>query len=178
MTYRSVLMVFALLLTAGPTLAGPAAAPPGPESALPPLQITHRTGMRVVIQVNSGDTIMNGVSKQVFAAKNLYDQYVGLGMKAGKDFDILMVFRADGATFLLNDSAYDAKVKTPHAPGNPNRRLIDAMQAGGVKMYECGVAMRLKGYAPGDILPYSRIVASGIGAVADFEKDGYLAVTP
>ena len=38
--------------------------------------------------------------------------------------------------------------------------------------------MRLKGYTPQDILPYSRIVASGIGAMVDFQKSGYIAITP
>jgi intracellular sulfur oxidation DsrE/DsrF family protein len=168
------------LMIGGPVLAAdaPAAVQGETESTLPPLQITHRTGLNVVIQVNSADTMMNGVSKQILAAKNLYDQYAGLGLKPGKDFDIVMVFRADGAQFLLNDGAYDAKVKTPHAPGNPSRHFLDAMHAGGVKMYECAVSMRGKGYAPADLLPYARPVASGIGALVDFEKSGYLPMTP
>ena len=45
-------------------------------------------------------------------------------------------------------------------------------------MYECGVAMRLKGYTAQDLLPYSRIVVSGIGALVDFEKSGFLSITP
>ena len=63
---------------------------------------------------------------------------------------------------------------------NPFRRehMLDAMNQGGVKMYECGVAMRLKGYTPQDITSYSRIVVSGIGAMVDFEKSGYLSITP
>jgi intracellular sulfur oxidation DsrE/DsrF family protein len=148
------------------------------ESGKAPLQIEHLTGLRVLIQVNSADVIPNGVSKQVFATKNLLDQYHALGMKPGKDFDVVMVFRADGAQFLLNDAAYDQKVKQPHPKGNPNRTIIDALHNGGVKIYECAVAMRMKGYVPSDILPYSRIVTSGIGALVDFEKAGYLPVTP
>lgn len=89
-----------------------------------------------------------------------------------------MVFRADGAQFLLTDEAYDQKVKQPHAKGNPNRAILDALNKGGITMYECDVAMKLKGYSPQDILPYSRIVASGIGAVVDLEKSGYLSITP
>ena len=45
-------------------------------------------------------------------------------------------------------------------------------------MYECQVAMTLKGYKPEDILPFSRVVVSGIGTVIDFEKSGYLSITP
>jgi len=89
-----------------------------------------------------------------------------------------MVFRGDGAQFLLTDEAYDQKVKQPHPKGNPNLAILDALSKGGVKMYECGVAMKLKGYTPQDILPYSRIVASGIGAMVDLEKSGYLSITP
>lgn len=144
----------------------------------PPLQIVNQTGLKVVVQVNYSSTIPNGISKQVMAAKNLYDQYTALGMKPGKDYEIAMVFRADGAQFLLTDKAYDQKVKQPHAKGNPNRAILDVLTKGGVKMYECGVAMNLKGYSPQDILPYSRIVASGIGAMVDFEKSGYLSITP
>ncbi|HUW35728.1 MAG TPA: DsrE family protein [Rhodocyclaceae bacterium] len=148
------------------------------ENTRPPLQIANRTGLKVVVQVNYADTIPNGIGKQVLAAKNLYDQYTALGMKAGKDYEIAMVFRADGAQFLLTDTAYDQKVKQPHPQGNPNRAILEALNQGGVKMYECGVAMRLKGYTPQDILPLSRIVVSGIGAMVDFEKSGYLSITP
>lgn len=148
------------------------------ENSKPPLQIVSQTGLKVVVQVNYADTIPNGVSKQVMAAKNLYDQYTALGMKPGKDYEIVMVFRADGAQFLLTDEAYDQKVKQPHPKGNPNRAMLEALNKGGVKMYECGVAMRLKGYSAQDILPYSRVVVSGIGAMVDFEKSGYLSITP
>lgn len=148
------------------------------ENTQPPLQITHQTGLKVVVQVNYSDTVPNGVGKQVLAAKNLFDQYSALGMKPGKGFDIAMVFRADGAQFLLTDGAYDLKVKQPHPKGNPNRAILEALSKGGVKMYECDVAMKLKGYNPEDILPFGRIVVSGIGAMVDFEKSGYLSITP
>ena len=148
------------------------------ENTKPPLQIVHQNDLKVVVQVNYSDTVPNGISKQVMAAKNLYDQYTALGMKAGKDYEIVMVFRGDGAQFLLTDEAYDQKVRQPHPKGNPNLAMLDAMNQGGVKMYECGVAMRLKGYTPQDITSYSRIVVSGIGAMVDFEKSGYLSITP
>lgn len=148
------------------------------ESAKPPLQIVHQSGLKVVIQVNYADTIPNGISKQVLGAKNLHDQYLALGMKSGKDYEIAMVFRGDGAQFLLSDDAYDAKVKQPHPKGNPNKAILDALSNGGVKMYECAVAMKLKGYTPEDLLPSSRVVVSGIGAMVDLEKAGYLSVTP
>lgn len=148
------------------------------ENTKPPLQIVNQTGIKVVVQINYVDTIPNGISKQVMAVKNLYDQYSNLGMKSGKDYEIVMVFRADGAQFLLTDEAYDLKVKLPHPKGNPNKALIEAMHRGGVKMYECHVAMKLKGYKLEDIFPFSRIVVSGIGAVVDFEKSGYMEITP
>jgi intracellular sulfur oxidation DsrE/DsrF family protein len=173
--------VAALLASALPGLSHAQTSNPAPaaaESSKPPLQIEHRTGLRVVVQVNRDDTIPNGVGKQVLGTKNLYDQYVALGMKPGKDFEIAMVFRADGAQFLLTDDAYDQKVRQPHPKGNPNRAILDALRGGGVKFYECGTAMRMKGYVAADILPYSRIVATGIGAIVDFEKAGYLSVTP
>lgn len=149
-----------------------------PENTKPPLQIVNQTGLKVAIQVNYADTIPNGVGKQVLAAKNLFDQYTALGMKSGRDYEIVMVFRGDGAQFLLTDEAYEQKVKQPHPKGNANRAILDELIKGGVKMYECGVAMRMKGYSPQDILPYSRIVVSGIGALVDFEKSGYLSITP
>lgn len=61
------------------------------------------------------------MNKQVMAVRNLYEQYSSLGMKLGKDYEIAMVFRADGAQFLLSDEAYGLKVKQPHGKGNPNR---------------------------------------------------------
>ncbi len=144
-----------------------------------PLQIANKTGLKVVVQVNHDDVIpRNGISKQIFGTKNLVDQYNALGMKVGKDYEIVMIFRADGAQFLLNDDAYDAKVKGPHPKGNPNKKLLMYMEKAGVKMYECSVAMKLKHYTPDDLLPFSRRVVSGIGAVVDFEKSGYLLVTP
>ncbi|MHB9143545.1 MAG: DsrE family protein [Paludibacter sp.] len=148
------------------------------ENTETPLEITNRTGIKIVAQVNYSSTIPNGISKQVMAVKNLYDQYSNLGMKPGTDYEILMVFRADGAQFLLTDEAYDLKVKQPHPKGNPNKAMIETMYKGGVKMYECHIAMKLKGYKPEDIFPFSRVVVSGIGAVVDFEKSSYLPITP
>lgn len=148
------------------------------ENTKLPLQIINQTGIKVVAQINYADTMPNGISKQVMAVKNLYDQYTDLGMKPGKDYEIVMVFRADGAQFLLTDEAYDLKVKQPHSRCNPNKAMIETMHKGGVKIYECHVAMKLKGYKPEDIFSFSRIVVSGIGAVIDFEKSGYMEITP
>ena len=100
------------------------------ENTKPALQITNQTGIKVIAHINYADTIPNGISKQVMAVKNLYDQYTALGMKPGKDYEIVMVFRADGAQFLLTDEAYDLKVKQPHPKGNPNRAMIEALHAG------------------------------------------------
>lgn len=149
------------------------------ENTLPPLQIVNKTGVKVVVQVNDAAVIpMNGISKQVMGAKMLHDQYASLGMKSGKDYEIVMVFRAAGSQFLLNDDAYDEKAKGQHPKGNPNRAMIEAMQKDGVKMYECAVAMKMQGYENTDLLPFARIVASGMGAIVDLEKSGYLEVTP
>lgn len=124
------------------------------ENSKPPLQIVKQTELKVAIQVNCADTVPNRVGKQVMAAKNLHYQYTAPGMKAGEDCEIVMLFRADGARFLLTDEAHDEEVKQPHPKGNP------------------------KGHSPQDILPYSRIVASGIGAMVDFQKSGFLPITP
>ncbi len=160
-------------------LQGSAWADTAAEITLPPLQITHRTGIKVVIQVNdAGIMPMNGISRQVMAAKNLHDQYAALGMKPGRDYEIVMVFRAAGSQFLLTDDAYAAKARGPHENSNPSRAIIEALQKDGVKMYECGVAMKMMNYQPGDIMPFARVVASGIGAIVDLEQSGYSEITP
>lgn len=176
--FLAALAVFGLYFFLPQTMTSAASVETREVTAEPPLQISNRTGMKVVIQVNSSDTIPSGISKQVLAVKNLHDQYTALGMKSGKDYEIVMVFRGDGARFLLTDAAYALKVKQPHPKGNPNTAIIEGLRKGGVKMYECNVAMTLLGYKPEDILPFSRIVASGIGAVLDLQKSGYLLITP
>ena len=150
----------------------------GPENLKPALQIVNQTGLKVLVQVNSGDTAPNGMSSQIMAVRNLLAQYSSLGMKPGKDFEIAMVFRSDGAQFLLSDEAYDLKVKKPHDKGNPNRAALDSLVKAGVTMYECQVSMRGKGYEPADLLPFSRVVISGIGSIIDLEKSGYQQITP
>lgn len=150
----------------------------GTENSKPPLQIQNRTDLKIVIHINNTESIPKGISKQILATKNLFDQYQSLGMKSGKDFEMHMVFRADGSQLLLNDTAYAAKVSPTPAGGNPNSAILQSLHNGGVKMYECHVAMKLKGYSPDDLYPFSRMVASGIGAIIDFEKSGYLAITP
>ena len=175
------LAVFGLSVFLLPAMQSAVCAEPGDvtiENTRPAMEIVNQTGIKAVAQINYADTMPNGISKQVMAVKNLYDQYTAIGMKPDKDYEIVMVFRADGAQFLLIDEAYDLKVKQPHPKGNPSKAMIEALHKGGVKMYECHVAMTLKGYSPADILPFSRIVVSGIGAVVDFEKSGYLPITP
>jgi hypothetical protein len=44
------------------------------NNTMAPLQIVNQTGLKIAIQVNYSDTVPNGISKQVLAAKNLYDQ--------------------------------------------------------------------------------------------------------
>jgi intracellular sulfur oxidation DsrE/DsrF family protein len=56
--------------------------------------------------------------------------------------------------------------------------MNEDVHKGSVKMYECHVDMQLKVYKPEDIFPFSRVVVSGIGAVVDFEKYGYMERTP
>ena len=65
----------------------------------------------------------------------------------------------------------------PHPKGNPNRALLETLYANGVKMYQCNVAIKLKEYEPQDLLAFSRLVESGIGALVDLEKSGYLPMT-
>ena len=67
------------------------------ESLKPALQIENQTGLKVLVQVNSGDTTQNGISKQAIAVRNLYEHYSSLGMKPGKDYEIAVVFRAEGS---------------------------------------------------------------------------------
>jgi len=148
------------------------------ENTLPPEQIVHRTGLKIVIQVNSNGMTPRGISKQVLGTKMLLDQYASLNMKSGKDYNVVMVFRGEGAQFMLNDTAYDQKVKQPHSNGNPNSAILRMLHKRGVKMYECHVAMKMKGYQAKDLLPFSRMVTTGIGAVTDFQKSGYMLVTP
>lgn len=69
-------------------------------------------------------------------------------------------------------------MKQPHPKGNPNKAILDALNNGGVKMYECAEAMQLREYAPMDLLPSGPVVVSGIQATVDFEKAGYLSITP
>ena len=77
-----------------------------PAGAMP-LQITNRKDLKIVVQINNPATMPNGISKQLFALKNLHDQYAALGMKSGVDYEVAVVFRAEGSQFLLNDAAYD-----------------------------------------------------------------------
>lgn len=166
-------------VVAGSSLIGPARASAAtPESALAPLEIKNRKDLKIVVQINSPSTIPNGVGKQILAVKNLYDQYTAIGLKPGRDFDLVVVFRGGGAQFLLNDAAYDINIKEPHPAGNPNKIIIENLNAHGVKFYECGAAMKMMGYSPEDIFAFSRIVVTGIGAIIDFEKAGYLPITP
>ncbi len=148
------------------------------ESEKAPLNIKNRSGLKIVAQINSVAVMPNGISAQVLAVHNLYEQYTKLGMKEGKDFEILIVFRAEGVQFLLNDDAYNKKVKMAHPDGNPSKNLIEEMQKNGVKIYGCNVAIEKRGYKIEDIFPFTRRVTTGIGAVVDFEKSGHMLITP
>ena len=64
------------------------------------------------------------------SAADLLDQYAAAGMKPTQDYEIVMVFRGDGAQFLLTDEAYDQKVAQPHGKGNPSRPMIEALSKG------------------------------------------------
>lgn len=175
---RRALVIATLVIHSFPLPVYADSTPVAAESKKAPLQIENRTGIKVVVQVNSADTTSKGIGKQVLGVKNLLDQYTALGMVSGRDFEIAMVFRGDGAQFLLTDEAYDSKVKDSHPNGNPSRLMIEALHQGGVKIFECQVAMKLKGYGVDDLLPFTRVVVSGIGALVDFEKSGYLPITP
>ena len=175
---RGVLIVATLAIQGIPLSVYADSSSPTVESKKAPLQIEARTGIKVVAQINSADTTPKGISKQLLGVKNLLDQYTALGMIAGRDFDVAVVFRGDGAQFLLNDQAYYAKVKDAHSNGNPSRQMIEGLHQLGVKIFECQVTMKARGYDNEDLLPFSRVVVSGIGALVDFEKSGYLPINP
>ncbi len=71
-----------------------------------------------------------------------------------------------------------SKVKEPHPGGNPNKEILDELNRDGFMLYECGFAMQMRGYAPSDLMSFSQVVVTGIGAIIDFEKSGYLEITP
>lgn len=70
-----------------------------------------------------------------------------------------------------------AKVKQPHPMGNPGRAPIKAPREYKVNIHQCNVIMKMLGHEPWDILPFSRIVAPGIGAIIDLEKSDYMPLT-
>jgi intracellular sulfur oxidation DsrE/DsrF family protein len=172
---KAIIYACFILLAAGVSQAAETETAKNPK---PPLQINRRTEIKEVIQINSSDTFLIGYSKQLIGARNLVDQYASLGMKPGKDYDVVIVFRAGGAQFLLTDDAYDKKVKQPHAQGNPNREMLEALNKAGVKMFECSLTMKALGYEPEDLLPFSAVVATGIGTIVDFEHSGFKEITP
>ncbi len=153
----------------------------GPGSAEITRCLKKRRHVKLVVQANRFcmDNVPNSQCTRPFAllnlAKMIDDYEITHGMKAGRDYEMVVIAHTAGGPLMLKDESI-----------NPFRNKVEALMQRGVKFYLCQNATRAmikKGLLPpGDatanIIEGVEYVTAGITALVDFQYQGYRYVRP
>jgi len=139
--------------------------------------LSTRDGIKVMINFSGSTLHKSGVAQQLKNIENIVNNYEHFyGMKANKNYHIVVVGYGPGGRFLINDAAYNATYGG--TAGNPSRPLVESLIARGVYLVMCQNTMRSNRWVTADIISGISQVPAGVTAVIDYEYAGYKALNP
>jgi intracellular sulfur oxidation DsrE/DsrF family protein len=69
----------------------------------------------------------------------------------------------------LSDAAYESRYQT----NNPNRDLIQKLDAAGVRFYACGQSMHFRGFERNELISPVKVGLSAMTMLTVLQADGY-----
>lgn len=136
-----------------------------------------RRELKVVVAWNSADLYKSGIGLQVKNSENISANYETMyGLRAGTDYHLVIIGYGKGASWLLNDEAYNKTYGV--TTGNPSRQTVEAMVNKGLALLMCQNTMKNNAWSTTDLLPGIKMVPSGVAAVLDYQARGYTYLNP
>lgn len=86
-----------------------------------------------------------------------------------KNMDIAVVLHGNALKGALSDAAYESRYQT----SNPNRDLIQKLDAAGVRFYACGQSMHFRGFEKDDLISPVKVGLSAMTMLTVLQADGY-----
>jgi uncharacterized protein len=96
--------------------------------------------------------------------------------KEGTEANIIGVFYAEAAYFLLNDALYNARRGV--TTGNPYKTLIAHIQEAGVQLEMCVNAMKEQNIRKEDLLPGVKVNGGANLRMVQLEQEGFTRLQP
>ncbi len=86
-----------------------------------------------------------------------------------ENMDIAVVLHGNALKGALSDAAYESRYQTK----NPNRDLLQKLDAAGVKFYACGQSMHFRGFEKKELLSPVKVGLSAMTMLTVLQSDGY-----
>ncbi len=113
-----------------------------------------------------------GGPAEVNALINTVARFLNMHARAGvprERMQVAFVLHGGGAKDALNDEAYRRRFQTH----NPNRELLEALQAAGVDIYLCGQSAHFRGFSREELAAPVKVALSAMTVLVTLQTDGY-----
>jgi intracellular sulfur oxidation DsrE/DsrF family protein len=164
-TAIKIITIFILLMSVTPPLFALEEGPPAPIE----IPLHQKENIKVVYQINTAE-IKHGVNKGLHYVSYIIDHYKRMGVPA-KNIKLIAVLYGDASTSLLRERAY--KKHGGRGESNPNKALIEELNAQGVQIELCGESARLRNISRKEILPAVKVNVGAYARVIDLQHQGY-----
>jgi len=152
--------------------------------------IKQRNNVKMVVQINQFKD-SSGRAYGLGNISNILDDYeVTHGMKAGRDYEMVVVLHSPGGLMALKDTSYNG-AGVLLGGRNPFEGTIRGLMARGVKFYFCQNTTRafigngtLPSYqttgipATAQMIDGMEYTTAGLTSIADFQARGYQYIQP
>ncbi|HAR38095.1 MAG TPA: hypothetical protein DCS09_05690 [Porphyromonadaceae bacterium] len=136
--------------------------------------LERRHNLKVVVQINQ--LYNTGSTTQSYGIGNinniLNDYEITHGLQ-DRDYELVVVIHGAGGPMVLNNNALE-----PNEIVNPFQSQIEALISKGVKVYICHNTARNLNLKVPQLIPGVGFVPSGVSAIIDFQKLGYVYLQP
>lgn len=109
---------------------------------------------------------------EVNALINTVARFLNMHARAGvprERMQVAFVLHGGAAKDALNDEAYHRRFQTH----NPNRELLEALQAAGVDIYLCGQSAHARGFGREELAKPVKVALSAMTVLVTLQTDGY-----
>ena len=142
----------------------------GSVVALPEASERPRIGGRIVFDTTSAAPA-GKVNRGLESAARLVNLYAQEGLAAGRP-QIAVILHYNATPAALVDVAHERA----GGGSNPNRELVEKLQAAGVEVWVCGQSIIRGGHTPTDVLPSIRVAHSAMVFNINRQQDGWASL--
>ena len=165
------LMVLILSFTsplAGAPTTGPLIADFGPVFNIPDASFPIDASRQQKVVFDLARSPEQGLNRSLESVARFMNMNARVGVPASK-MDIVVVVHGRAVRNLLNNEGWAKR----HEESNPNRGLVDALMAAGVRFYICGQSAGFMGVASEEFIDGTNMALSAMSVLTGLQADGY-----